>query len=277
VRDAGSLIGLVGDLGLGFLNPVWGGGEAWILVFVAPPVDEAAVGRLAGFEAWLDANDARLGFFSGFFSATFLEASFLLGVVGVLGSGDFRLFVGDALGAVDVFVVEIGASFVVLLAAGFSTVFATGGLEFPFECDVEAAFFSSLDAIGFTISFLARPLPRPNCLSTSIDGVSITVSGIVSSTNELRFLAPNSEAIDCFLSRVSLGLSASSILKLVLRFDMLGSPLVSLFNPNPTCPGLSTATKLVRTVDSGRGDVPLLPPPEENQPCSYSHVKLLTH
>lgn len=50
VRDAGSLIGFVGDLGLGFLNPVWGGGDAAILVLLAA-ADEAVVARLVdGFE-----------------------------------------------------------------------------------------------------------------------------------------------------------------------------------------------------------------------------------
>jgi hypothetical protein len=53
------------------------------------------------------------------------------------------------------------------------------------------------------------------------------------------------------------------MLKLVRRFDMLGSvPLFSLFKPIPICPLLSTVTKLVRTFESGRGDVPLLAPPE---------------
>jgi len=44
---------------------------------------------------------------------------------------------------------------------------------------------------------------------------------------------------------------------------MLGSPeLFSLFKPIPTCPLLSTVTKLVRTFERGRGDVLVLTPPE---------------
>lgn len=276
VKEAGSLTGLVGDLGLGFLNPVCGG-EAPILVFVAPvaveTVVEAVVGRLAGFET---AGAFFSTLFSGFFSETFLACSLLLGVVGVLGRGDFKLLVGEALGGTEVFAVDIGAGFAVLSAAGFSTAFATAGFEVPFVCAGGGAFFSSFCATGFTSSFFRCPLPRPNCLSTSIEGVSIALSGIVSSTNELRFLASNSEAIDCFLSVVSFGLSCSSILKLVLRFDKLGSPLVSLFNSKPICPLRPTVTKLVRTFDSGRGDVPLLPP-SKHQPQSLEHCKIIIH
>jgi hypothetical protein len=278
VREAGSLTGLVGDLGLGFLNPVWGG-EAPIFVFGAAPVDEAVAGRVAGFEVWVGAFFST--FFSNFFSGTtFLGTSLLLGVVGVFGSGDFRLLVGEAFDVAVVFAVDIGAGLVVFTTAGFSTAFAAAGFELPFVWDVgAAAFFSSLGATCFIFSFLSSPLPRPNCLSTSIDGVSIAVSGIVSSTIELRFLASSSVAIDCFRSFVSFGLSCSSILKLVLRFDKLGSPLVSLFNPNPICPLLSTVTKLVRTFDNGRGDVPLLPPPSNYQrrPKSPSAKNSLTH
>jgi hypothetical protein len=53
------------------------------------------------------------------------------------------------------------------------------------------------------------------------------------------------------------------MLKLVRRFDMLGSPpLLSRFKAIPICPLLSTVTKLVRTFESGRGEVPLLATPE---------------
>jgi len=53
------------------------------------------------------------------------------------------------------------------------------------------------------------------------------------------------------------------MLKLVRRFDKLGSPLLfSLFKAIPICPLRSTVTKLVRTFESGRGDVPVLVPPK---------------
>lgn len=84
-------------------------------------------------------------------------------------------------------------------------------------------FFNSAFAFG-----------TPNLLSLSSDGVSIADSGIASSITELFFLASYSEAIVSFLARVSFGLSSSSMLKLVLRFAMLGSPLLSLRSCNPT-------------------------------------------
>ena len=77
VRDAGSLIGRVGDFGLGFTKPVCGG-DAGILVFGAEPWAAVVAGLLAGFEVLLDAYDALLVFFSGFFSGSF--SGFLSGV-----------------------------------------------------------------------------------------------------------------------------------------------------------------------------------------------------
>jgi len=67
IRDAGSLIGRVGDFGLGFTKPVCGG-DAGILVLGAELWIAVAGGLLVGFEVLLDANDALLVFFSGFFS-----------------------------------------------------------------------------------------------------------------------------------------------------------------------------------------------------------------
>ena len=77
VRDAGSLMGRVGDFGLGLTKPVCGG-EGWILVLGAEPCAAVVVGLLAGFEVLLGANDALLGFFSGCFSTFF--SGFLSGV-----------------------------------------------------------------------------------------------------------------------------------------------------------------------------------------------------
>ena len=71
VRDAGSLTGFVGDLGLGLWKPVWGG-EAPILVFGAEPCAIDVVGWLADFALWLGAKDALLGFLSGFLSGLFV-------------------------------------------------------------------------------------------------------------------------------------------------------------------------------------------------------------
>jgi hypothetical protein len=158
----------------------------------------------------------------------------LIGVVGVFGvfTGDFF---GDGFAAVVVFAVEIGTGFeTALLVDGFSTCF-TGAFVVPFvcPCDGPDAFLSSPFA-GFATSFFR--LDVSSFLFASIVGVIVGVStaasGIVSSITELFFLAPTSAASDCFLSAVSFGCSSSSILKLVLRFDKLGSPLVSLFSPN---------------------------------------------
>ncbi len=75
VRDAGSLIGRVGDFGLGLTKPVCGG-DGWILVLGAEPCAAVVAGLLAGFEVLAGAKDALLGFFSGFLSGIFAGASF---------------------------------------------------------------------------------------------------------------------------------------------------------------------------------------------------------
>jgi hypothetical protein len=74
VRDAGSLMGRVGDFGLGFTKPVCGG-DGWILVLGAEPCAALVAGLLAGFEVLVAANDALLDFFSGLFSG-FLSGVF---------------------------------------------------------------------------------------------------------------------------------------------------------------------------------------------------------
>lgn len=189
VREAGSLIGRVGERGLGFWNPIprsYAGALASTLGFAAAVAVEVLGGRLTRsvFEAWVGANEAGAGFFSGSFATTLLD-SFLLGVVGVLGSGDFTDFDGDFLVAIDVFAVDMGVGLVVLVAAGFSMTFSVVGFDVPFVCPV---LFSSCGAIGF-VSFFKSPLPCPSCLSTSTGGVSTAVSGINSARIELRFLA----------------------------------------------------------------------------------------
>ena len=179
----------------------------------------------------------------------------LLGVVGVLGgAGDLRLFFGDAFDGAEVLAVEIGAGFevvLVLAAAGFSTGFVTGGFGLPFVY-APSTFSSGLLAAGFAIPFVPS-------IFFCVDWVLSTGdSTIVSSANELRFLPPASGLIPCLLSGRSFGVSSSK-LKLLLRFDVLDSRLRSLWKP--ICPFLSTVTKLVRTFDSGRGEVPVLAPP----------------
>lgn len=148
------------------------------------------------------------------------------------------MVLGDDFDAVDVFAVDIGVGRPVnLLEDGFSTVFSVvAALLLPFLCAFDAAllaptFLRSTAPFEAFVAFVVLVL-LPNCLSTSIDGVSTATSGIVSSITVLFFRASNSEAIDCFRSAVVCGCSSSSILKLVLRFAILGSPLFSRFNPN---------------------------------------------
>jgi hypothetical protein len=220
-------------------------------------VVEVVAGLLEGFEDWLEASGG-LDTFSGFLSGSFFDTSAgrprPLGVVGVFGNGDL---VGETFDAMAAFVVDIGAG----LSVGFPAVLvAAAGFEVPFVWPFEVAapavfaevpvFFNSAFAFG-----------APNFLSFSSEGISIADSGIVSSITELFFLVSNSAAIDSFFARVAFGLSSSSMLKLVLRFAMLGSPLLSLRSCKPICPLFSTVTKLVLILDSGRGDVPLLATP----------------
>jgi hypothetical protein len=130
----------------------------------------------------------------------------------------------------------MGAGFeTVLLVDGFSTCFTGADFVVPFVCpcdDPDAFLFSTF--AGFVASFFR--LDVSSFLLASIVGVIVGVStaasGMVFSITELFFLASTSAAIDCFLSAVSFGCSSSSILKLVLRFAKLGSPLVSLFRPS---------------------------------------------
>jgi hypothetical protein len=165
VRDAGSLIGRVGDFGLGFTKPVCGG-DGWILVLGAEPCAGVVVGLLAGFEVPLDASDALLGFFSGcfpvffsgFLSGLFAGASFTwvrTGVVGVFGAG-VLIFFGETLALVVVLAVEIAAGLEIVLAVvGMSALFTAAGFALPFVCPFEgpAVVFFSSTFEGFVVCF----------------------------------------------------------------------------------------------------------------------------
>lgn len=93
--------------------------------------------------------------------------------------------------------------------------------------------------------------------SVAVFGVSI--SGIESSTTAPLFFLVYSEAEESDLPMP--GRRSSSLLKLVRRVDDLGSPLVSLLICSPIWPLFSTITKLVRILERGRGEVPLLAMP----------------
>ena len=172
------------------------------------------------------------------------------------------------MGAVEVFAVEIGAGrAVVLLAVACSSFFAAAtDLVLPLVCPFDAPLHVFAPLLAVATGFLSSGFPKlrasfplsPSWLSTSIGGVSTALSGIVSSITALFCLALISAASESFLSAVASGCSSSSILKLSLRFAILGSPLVSLLSLRPICPLFSTATKLVRTLERGRGDAPVL-------------------
>ena len=181
----------------------------------------------------------------------------LLGVVGVLGTGDCKLFFGEVLDVAAALAVDIAAGLLdTLLPADFSLGLEAVAFVSPF---VPAGFSMVLLAADLTTSFsFADPLCIAIFLSDAC-GLSIDDSAVVSSARELRCRLPISGRIFCLVSDVSLELSPS-ILKLLLRLDVLGSPLVSLRNPS-WLPFLSTATKLVRTLERGRGEVPVLAPP----------------
>jgi hypothetical protein len=103
------------------------------------------------------------------------------------------------------------------------------------------------------------------CLLAALDWISRANSGIVSETSMLFLRALNSAWIDFFRSMTTSGSVASFSTKLPRRCDMVessgGTLVVSFLKPHcmPDCPFRSTATKLVRTFDSGRGDALLLP------------------
>lgn len=248
VREAGSLMGRVGDFGRGLMKPVWGG-DGGILVFAGAPWEAVVGGLLAGFEVRLEAmDDALLSVFSTFFSGFWAGSFGVVGVLGVRGALS-SAFLGDNFDAVVVFAVDIGGGLETVLLAPSAVFVAFLPLLCPFDVVEAAGFFSAVALSCFTGSFRSL-LP----LTTLVFDSSIALSGIVSSTIALFFLASISAAIDCFPSWAAAGLSSSSILKLGRLFCRLGSPLRSLFNPN--CPPfLSTVTKLVRTFDSGRGEL----------------------
>lgn len=157
-------------------------------------------------------------------------------MVGVFGRGDF---LGDGWEEMFGFglIVEIGAGLGVGFVAVFSAVLGAAGFV-PFVCPFvvfPAAFFSSTFAFTFGTSFADVLLPASsNVLFGSVTGgVSMAISGIVSEIAALFFLAFISVAMLCFRSAVSLGCDSSSMLKLVLRFAILGSPEVSLLSPRP--------------------------------------------
>jgi hypothetical protein len=225
-----------------------------------------------------------------------LDLTGLPGVTGVFGSaGDLVVF--DA--KVDVLLVGIGAGFEDLPGVALSLGLAEDAVfsfpvvtllrsspvpELPFrslppetaaELVVSAgrSFVRSSadeDLSGFPVGFFAACLATfgsafgVGCLLPALDGISRANSGIVSSMSTLFFLAWNSSAMDCFLSVTTFGSVASFSEKFARRFAMLGSSggtVVSFLRPHcmPDCPFRSTATKLVRTLDSGRGDALLLP------------------
>lgn len=92
---------------------------------------------------------------------------------------------------------------------------------------------------------------------------AIADSGTVADVTAIIFFTFAPVLVASFLSVEGTGSASSSILKLGLDFATLRSGSVSFLNPNcpPNCPLRSTVTKLVRTFESGLGEVPLLPPP----------------
>jgi hypothetical protein len=234
VSDAGSFTGRVGDLGLGLTKPVCGG-DGGILVFGAD-LCVAVDGWAVDFEASLVDPNPLVALVSGAFDDALFDWLWL-GVVGVFTA--LAVF-GEDLGTADVFAVDIAAGRDIgFSVVGRSPFFAcAAGLELPFAFPFGApAGLAALvvDAAVFLVPPFAFPpfeascFPSPSCLLFSVDGVSIATSGIISSTIRLFLRALNSVAIDSFLIAVAAGSYCSSTLKLSLRFDKLGSPLLSLW------------------------------------------------
>lgn len=159
--EAGSCTGLVGDLGLGLLDPLCGGDGGFLVLAAGRLADLGLLEALAPPEG---ASEVLLVFLAGFFSgvlagiAGFLSGVLLfkllpsprlpVGVVGVFGAGleDFEgdVVLGDGLGAADDnLVVDIGAGRVadlvlVALSEFFAVVVTFGAL---FVGDARAELF----------------------------------------------------------------------------------------------------------------------------------------
>jgi hypothetical protein len=207
----------------------------------------------------------------------------LEGVVGVFGRGGLAGLEADAafvdIGAgfaedlltLNFCVLAVGAAFVVgpavkaALEIAFVLFISPDFVPFSTADDAFSGLFPNLEAAAAAAAAaVAAAWPFgacPSTLSLSGNGDSTATSGIVSEIALLCFLAWYSSAIDFFFSTMALASASSFMLKLPRRFAISLSVLVSLFNPNciPSCPPRSTATKLVRTLERGRGEVPLLP------------------
>lgn len=172
INEAGNLTGLVGDFGLGLMNPVADGTGAGFFVALLPAVEEVA-GRTVALGAEMGATGLA-GLRSGDLCTVDFDAGALdgtdfgafVGLVGVFGTaGDFSALEDDLV-VVEALVVEIGAGLVVAFAEAVLEVDFVGedGLIFSVLVAATAApvcilFFSELPFGFAACAALFTPLP----------------------------------------------------------------------------------------------------------------------
>lgn len=295
VREEGSLAGLVGDLGRGLTKPVEDGMEGFFVAVLTRAVGAAGlvvvVEALVVFSAAdLEALDAAVVVVLVLDLAEVLET-------GVFGSaGDLLDFdrvevlvveIGAGLEDLPVAALSLALAEEAVLSLPVVTPLRSSPIpEAPFRAlppETASSLFvsagrsfalrsSTVDGLsGFPVGVSAAggigsfgSIVGVPCLLAALEGISRANSGIVSETSMLFFRALNSAWMDFFLSMTTSGSVVSFSAKLPRRCDMVessGGTVVSFLKPHcmPDCPFRSTATKLVRTFDSGRGDALLFP------------------
>lgn len=287
MREEGSLAGLVGDLGRGFVKGVVvdGGGAFLVAAVVVVRVVGAVVG-LVGLVVGLEVLGA------------VVVVVLVLDLVEVLEIGVFGR-AGDLVDfdRVEVLLVEIGAGLEDLLAPALSLALAEEAVlslpvviplrsspipEAPFRAlppETAAALLmsagrsfafrsSTVDVLsGFPVGVCAAGMGSFGSMvgvPCLLEGISRANSGMVSEMSMLFLRALNSSWMDFLRSMTTSGSVVSFSAKLPRRCDMVessGGTVVSFLRPHcmPVCPFRSTATKLVRTFESGRGDALLFP------------------
>lgn len=269
VRDEGNLTGRVGDLGLGFTNPAPEGGRSMGVGFLLEVATGFVVVVVAAFfGASRSLDEAGVDFFCGA-KVGMPEDTFVVLLVGLRVLGDLGALETDlaavetALGAgfvavvvfvllpfVDALVRPLAGATLLPLDTDFSVGFPGSSFVFVSSSSVTLSGFGFGARGGLRLSFFGEDF------AGDLGGaVGIGDSGIGSSDKFVLkpeiFLAMFSVKTSGF-SGTGCGVLAS-VSSLSLRLDTETDSSLGSFL-NPTRPSFSIATKVVRTLESGRGE-----------------------
>lgn len=296
VREEGSLAGLVGDLGRGLMKPVEDGMGGFFVAGFARVVGAAGFvvvveGLVVFSTAGLEALDAAVVVVVLVLDLAEVPETGVFGSAGDLLDFDKVevLVVEIGAGLEDLLTAALSLGLAEDAVFSFPVVTplrSSPTPEAPFRAlppDTAAALFvsaggrfalrsSTVDGLsGFPVGSVTAGMGSlgsmvgvPCLLAAAEEGIEMANSGIVSEMSMLFFRALNSAWMDFFRSMTTSGSVVSFSAKLPRRCDMVessGGTVVSFLKPHcmPVCPFRSTATKLVRTFESGRGDALLFP------------------